>query len=66
MTIGNNGISDHECPDGGAHDLKSSTYVDYCTKCPYEYVYPSIVSARPGTRNGYEDFLATKIQDDND
>jgi hypothetical protein len=62
MPIGNNGISDHECPSGGAHDIESSTYVDQCTKCSYEYIYPSILTARPGTRKGYEDYLSERIQ----
>jgi hypothetical protein len=62
MTIGNNGISDHNCPDGSPHDIESSTYVDRCIKCPYEYVYPSILTARPGTKDRFEEYLAEKIR----
>jgi hypothetical protein len=51
------------CPDCG-RALSSTTYVDYCEGCGWEFVYPSIETARPGTlterdygaagRNGYE------------
>jgi hypothetical protein len=36
------------CPDCNTV-LESTTYVDYCPNCGWEYVYPSVETARPGT-----------------
>ena len=52
---------DYNCPDGQPHNLVSSTYVDSCLRCAYEFVYPSISTARPGTKNAYEIILAEEL-----
>jgi len=40
-----------ECSECGKRTFTWSTYSDYCTnpECRYEFVYPSVQNARPGT-----------------